>query len=396
MASTLTLERVNSDIDVLSRAGLDVATFVAEVDQSLERAIPHVAACMCTVDPATHLLTGTYKFGDLYGNDEHDLDWGLQEYSGVDPSNFPDLFARNVDAVSVHRSTGGDVAASPRLERFLNPLYGYADELRMVGRNGDVGWGGMALFRGPDDAPFTEHEVTFVASLSERFAAGLRSGLLVRLASAFQPGRPEADHRPAEAGPAVAIVDSANRLLQVSVGAARLLEEMTMEANRADASGTIASLIAGARRYVEGTAEVLPRGRVRLPSGRWIVLHASPLSGSDGRSGDVVITMEEARPPEIVPLVVAAFGLTDRERDVTRLVLQGADTKEIATTLHVSRYTVQDHLKSVFDKADVRSRRELVSRVFFDQYSPRLGGDLAPSGWFATEVGPSPEATART
>ncbi len=69
---------------------------------------------------------------------------------------------------------------------------------------------------------------------------------------------------------------------------------------------------------------------------------------------------------------MAAYSLTQREQDVTRLVLQGNSTAEIAERLVVSADTVQQHLKSVFDKTGVHSRRDLVGKVFFNHYEPHV------------------------
>jgi DNA-binding CsgD family transcriptional regulator len=378
MALDLTAQRVARDVDVVARAGLELEEFLAESLASLARAVPHVGACFATIDPSTLLLTGTLKFGDLHQYaDTKDHEWGLMEYGTAEATSFIELAHRAVPAVA----TASVSADSPRLNEFMRPNFGYADELRVVLRDQGQCWGGLALFRGAADDRFEERDVELLATVSEAMSVGVRAAVLGRFAR-LGPTLPPM-------GPAVVIIGADDQVLQMSAGAEERLGDLLTHTNGSDPSGIITSLVGAARRFARGETARPPRSRVRARTGMWLVLHATPLSPRDGRGGDVVVTIEEARPPEIVPLVVAAFDLTQRERDVTERVLQGMDTKEIAASMHLSAYTVQDHLKSVFTKTDVRSRRELIARIYFDQYVPRMGTEIGPDGWFATTASPS-------
>jgi DNA-binding CsgD family transcriptional regulator len=135
-------------------------------------------------------------------------------------------------------------------------------------------------------------------------------------------------------------------------------------------------------------ADLMPRTRLRTASGRWLVLHASRLRAASAE-GQIAVIFEEARPSEIAPLIVDAYGLTKREGEITQLVARGLSTAEVSEELHITPNTVRDHFKAIFDKVGVRSRRELVGQIFAQQYHPRMatGRELDANGWFTRAAG---------
>lgn len=102
----------------------------------------------------------------------------------------------------------------------------------------------------------------------------------------------------------------------------------------------------------------------------WAAPHGAVMSAGGTRR--TAVNVEPARGARVSSLPMSAYGLTERERDATRAVLQGASTAAITEQLVMSTHTGQQHLESIFEKAGVRSRRDLVGKVLSSHYEPRL------------------------
>ncbi len=66
-----------------------------------------------------------------------------------------------------------------------------------------------------------------------------------------------------------------------------------------------------------------------------------------------------ARAPAALP-----GGLTAREMEVVGMVAQGLPDREVANRLHLSRFTVNNHLRNIFGKLNLSSRAALVTWAF--------------------------------
>jgi DNA-binding CsgD family transcriptional regulator len=118
----------------------------------------------------------------------------------------------------------------------------------------------------------------------------------------------------------------------------------------------------------------VPSVRVQTRSGRWLTFHGARTEPRLGHTDERMVIIEPSRPQELAWLRASAFGLSERERAVVDLVVQGVSTREISRALYISEYTVQEHLSKVFDKVGVRGRRALVKRLYFDNFYPGLLG----------------------
>jgi DNA-binding CsgD family transcriptional regulator len=375
------LRRTWDDVERLARAGLDWVTFSVEATEKLRRAIPFDRSCWHTVDPGTVLFTGSLN--------QHVGCSGawLAEYEYVveDVNKWSFLARSGRRAGATGLATHGDLGRSARHRS--QEAYGIGDELRGAFVVDGAYWGAAGFLRDRDRPWFTEDDVRFLAALSDRIAQAFRRALLTAWVTT---------EAPCDDGPGVVVFDEHGDAESISPAAERWIAQM-IEVPPPSApadSKMIRAVAARARplRAGQDPLELAARSRVQTRSGQWLLLYGTRLSG--GADGRTAVIVQPASPHEVAPLVALAYGLSERECQITRLCIKGQSTKEIAQALGVSPYTVQDHLKSIFDKTGARSRGELVGQIFLEHYVPRWE-ELpdSPAGWFAKAT-PSLEAVA--
>jgi DNA-binding CsgD family transcriptional regulator len=363
-------ERTRDEIVRLSTRGLGVAGFFDEAGAILRRAVAFDGFCSMTVDPATMLLTSHIAHDSVSPEDVPRL--GKNEFLEEDVNKFGVLARAPRPAGILTDATEHDPETSPRYREILQPN-GFRDELRFTMLDGDACWGWVALYRRRQGVDFKNADAEFVASLSQLLAQGLRRAILLSAApTADEPDAPGLILL-APGGDVEAITPPAERWVSLLIATAPAKGDLPAVVN----SVAYRALLTAREGSSEGA-----RARVPTSAGTWLIVHGSVVG--DPAEGRTAVILEAARSPEIAPLIVAAYGLTTREREVTQLVLHGLSTAEIATRLYLSEYTVQDHLKAIFEKVGVSSRRELVARIFFQHYVPRLeqGAQIGATGWF--------------
>jgi DNA-binding CsgD family transcriptional regulator len=103
--------------------------------------------------------------------------------------------------------------------------------------------------------------------------------------------------------------------------------------------------------------------RTRAADGTWVVIRAAALTTRSHAAVGYVVTLQAAPADDLAPLLMRAWALTRREREVARLVIDGLSTEDIATALFISGHTVRDHLKTIFGKVGVSRRQDLAATL---------------------------------
>ncbi|MGV1009545.1 MAG: helix-turn-helix transcriptional regulator [Dermatophilaceae bacterium] len=334
-------DRARRDIAALAASGLGVSEMHRAAIGLVDRHVGTDLTCWACIDPES-LVISTMTGGQTGIPAQFEPLLAHAEYSAAEPHTFAGLARHNHGLAKLSELSQRDRERCARLTTVWRPL-GLDRELRVLFRVDGACWGAAGMVRAGAD--FSERECEFLAAVAPAVAAA------TRLAVRTEVGR----HL--TAGPPAVVVVRPDGALGALTAAAREWQERLDEIAPGRFLLMMQVMAAG---VLAATTDTF-HARLRDGRGSWAVLQASRLIGPDEEQ--VAVVIEPATGDRLLGMLLEAYALTQREREVCRQVIAGRSTADIAGRLVISANTVQDHLKSVFAKVGVRSRGELVARL---------------------------------
>ncbi|MER0469281.1 LuxR C-terminal-related transcriptional regulator [Bacillus cabrialesii subsp. cabrialesii] len=319
----------------LEQVFVSFPTYIQAVIAEIQTSIPFAASCCTAVDPDTLLSIGAITDGQIENIHPQLFE---SEYGQLDYNQYTTLLHTKQTAAILSEATGGDLRKSKRSTDILQPA-GFGDELRAVLLDQEECWGHLSLFRGIKEPHFQKEERRLLAELAPLIGQALRR---FRLTLSLTTSGQTSD-------PGILILSHALDIISFNQPARHWLTVLREWENINE------DILPKPIRAVSTKARTNETAKV-LITNPGLSLKASRLTGN---TEQIAVSFEPASPAETLMILTDAFNLTKREKDITSCVIRGLSTKEMAGELHISAYTVQDHLKSIFTKTGAGSRREL-------------------------------------
>lgn len=251
---------------------------------------------------------------------------------------------------------------------FLKPQ-NIHDQLAVYLMSGGQFLGVMALFRSKEAPAFSPADATIAKLIAPTLAAALERSLSIKkngeLEQAISTIAPDLPYK------GILILDTSLSPLYYNASAVGIISELHQSEGRqrsfpenlpgelCTAAGELLALLK------RPDPKPLPRLELTFypeDSAKKVVAHLR-VQYDKNSTPRILVCFNPSKKPLNSGAALQRLGVSPRERDIIRLAAEGKKNSEIANALFISEYTVENHLRSIYRKMDVKNRTALVHKL---------------------------------